>query len=71
MEIFDKDIQFLKDIWAKEDQREVTKRVIAIALSGANPDITLGDIQALSGELDDMLLEKETEIRLKDKNLTI
>lgn len=71
MEVFDKDIQFLKDIWAELDHREVTKRVIAIALASANPDITLGDVTKLSAELDDMLLEKETNERLQDKNMTV
>lgn len=71
MEVFDKDTQFLKDIWADLDKREVTKRVIAIALSTANPDITLGDVRKLDTELDDMLLEKESELHAKERNMTL
>lgn len=70
MEVFDKDTQFLKDIWAELDKREITKRVIAVALSKANEDVTLGTITKMDQELDEMLLDKEPEPRNADLNMT-
>ena len=71
MEVFDKDIQFLKDIWADGDTREVTKRTITIALGRLNKDVSIDIALALGDVLDDMLLDKSEEARLKDKNMTI
>lgn len=71
MEVFDYELQFIKDIFAEDTQREVLKRTFAICLSRANPNITLGDIQKLSDTLDDLLLEKDEGIRMKNKNMTL
>lgn len=71
MEVFDKDIQFLKDIWANDDEREIVKRVITIGLGRLTKDIPIDIALSLGDELDEMLLEKKDEDRLKDKNMTI
>lgn len=71
MEAHDKDIEFLKNLWANDDQREITKRVIAIALGRINHDISIETALSLGDELDDMLLEKENETRQKDKDMTM
>lgn len=70
MEAHDKDIQFLKDIWADPDQREVTKRVIAIGLGRINKGVTLDVALALGDVLDDMLKEEE-EREFSNSNMTI
>lgn len=71
MEVFDKDIEFIKDIFADDDKREVLKRTIAICLASANPGITLGDIQRLSDALDELLLPTENSHIPKEKSMTI
>lgn len=71
MEVFDKDIQFLKDIFADNDKREITKRVVTIALGRLGQDIPIDIALALGDELDNMLLEQAEETRQRDKNLPV
>lgn len=69
MEVSNSDLQFLKDLWADDHAREVTKRVLAIAI-GHVSNIDIATMLKVGNELDDMLIEREELPVRKDRSMT-